>query len=315
MPPSPRRRSVDAVSTSKQDPMFTRIVVGVDRREGGRDALALALLLQSAGGGELLAVHACASQPLLHEDVLTRVEAQMARVGATGRALAFTDLSPAHALHSIAEREEAELIVIGSSHLAGAERVLAGDDAAATLHCAPCAVAVAPRGFARMPGPLRRIGVGLDGSRESRVALALARRLAHRAGAGIHATTVVPVPVPPWPAPAWDPEWFDSEGAARHAAERMLSGIAEELDDDVAHEIVVGKAWKELASRSADLDLLVVGARAYGPVRRLLLGSTSTRLVHHAACPLLVTPRGAHGTADGPATGETRRSAAPAPRL
>ena len=32
--------------------MFTRIVVGVDRREGGRDALALAALLQSVGGGE-----------------------------------------------------------------------------------------------------------------------------------------------------------------------------------------------------------------------------------------------------------------------
>jgi len=43
--------------------MFTRIVVGVDGREGGRDALALATLLQSVGGGELLAVHACAPEP------------------------------------------------------------------------------------------------------------------------------------------------------------------------------------------------------------------------------------------------------------
>jgi hypothetical protein len=33
-------------------------------------------------------------------------------------------------------------------------------------------------------------------------------------------------------------------------------------------------------------------------VRRLVLGSTSTKLARHAACPLLVTPRGAHGTAD-----------------
>jgi nucleotide-binding universal stress UspA family protein len=292
--------------------MFTRIVVGVDCREGGRDALALAMLLQSAGGGELLAVHACAVAPLLHEDALTRVEAQVARVGATAHALAVTDRSPAHALRSVAEREGAELIVIGSSHRAGAERVLAGDDAAATLHCAPCAVAVAPRGFARAPGPLRRIGVGLDGSRESRAALALASRLAHRAGARISATTVVPAPVPLWPTPGWDPDLPADEGTVREAAERMLSGVAAELDDDVEHEAVAGTAWKELASRSAGLDLLVVGARAYGPVRRLLLGSTSTRLVRTAACPLLVAPRGAHGTADAPATGEPGHSDTPA---
>lgn len=38
-------------------PALQRIVVGVDGREGGRDALALASLLQRAGGGELVAVH------------------------------------------------------------------------------------------------------------------------------------------------------------------------------------------------------------------------------------------------------------------
>ena len=54
---------------------------------------------------------------------------------------------------------------------------------------------------------------------------------------------------------------------------------------------MVGTPWKALAERSADLDLLVVGARSYGPLRRLLLGSTSTKLARHAACPLLVTPR------------------------
>jgi nucleotide-binding universal stress UspA family protein len=302
------------VSSFKEDPMFTRIVVGVDCREGGRDALALATLLQSAGGGELVAVYACAPAPLLHEDALARVEGELARAGATGRALAVNDRSPAHALRTTAERDRAELIVIGSSHLAGAERVLAGDDAAATLHCAPCAVAVAPRGFARAPSPLRRIGVGLDASPESRLALALARRLAHLAGACVRAITVVAPSVPLWPAIAWDPAWAGSGESVRQPDELLLASVAAELPDDVTPEVVVGNAWTELASRSADLDLLVVGARAYGPVRRLLLGSTSTRLVRTAACPLLVAPRGAHVTADAPATGEIGRSDAPAPR-
>jgi nucleotide-binding universal stress UspA family protein len=71
----------------------------------------------------------------------------------------------------------------------------------------------------------------------------------------------------------------------------MLASAVAELESDVTPEVAVGTAWKELAARSADLDLLVVGARAYGPMRRLLLGSTSSRLARHAACPLLITPR------------------------
>ena len=39
------------------------------------------------------------------------------------------------------------------------------------------------------------------------------------------------------------------------------------------------------------LDLLVVGSRNYGPVKRLVLGSTSNYLARHARGPLLVLPR------------------------
>lgn len=271
--------------------MFTRIIVGVDGREGGRDALALAALLQAAGGGELVALHACAPAPLLHADALTRVEAELAHVDVAARPLVVTDRSAAHALRTTAERDGAELIVIGSSRVAGVSRVLVADDAAATLHGAPCPVAVAPRDFASAPSTLRRIGVGLDGSSESRVALELACRLAHLANAFVRAITVVAAPVPAWPAVAWNAAWAGSAGAVPQRGERMLASAVAELERDVTPEVAVGTAWEELAARSADLDLLVVGARGCGPLRRLVLGSTSTRLARHAACPLLVTPR------------------------
>ena len=44
-------------TTSDPDRVFGRIVVGVDRRQGGRDALALATLLQGVCGGELVALY------------------------------------------------------------------------------------------------------------------------------------------------------------------------------------------------------------------------------------------------------------------
>jgi nucleotide-binding universal stress UspA family protein len=289
--------------------MFTRIVVGVDCREGGRDALALAALLQSVGEGELLAVHACAPHPRPRHDLLSRLEGEMARAAVTARPLVVVDRSPAHALRTVAERDSADVIVVGSTHRAGVERVLAGDEAFATLHCAPCAVAVAPRGFAGTPGSLRRIGVGLDESRESRVALAFASRLARLARAHVCAITVVPAPVPLWPAIAWEPAWAGSAPSAPQPDDRRVARVLAELDDDVTPEVVVGAAWKELAARSASLDLLVVGAHAYGPVRRLVLGSTSTKLARYAACPLLVTPRGAHATADAAVVAEAPRRA------
>ena len=39
------------------------------------------------------------------------------------------------------------------------------------------------------------------------------------------------------------------------------------------------------------LDLLVVGSRGYGPLSRLVHGSTSQQLARSARCPLLVLTR------------------------
>lgn len=39
---------------------------------------------------------------------------------------------------------------------------------------------------------------------------------------------------------------------------------------------------------SADVDLIVLGARGLGAVKRLLLGNVSERLLRHAACPVLI---------------------------
>jgi nucleotide-binding universal stress UspA family protein len=55
-----------------------------------------------------------------------------------------------------------------------------------------------------------------------------------------------------------------------------------------------GQPAEELALYSASLDLLIVGAHGYGPVGRLIHGSTSQQLAHTARCPLLVLTRPDH---------------------
>ena len=63
--------------------------------------------------------------------------------------------------------------------------------------------------------------------------------------------------------------------------------------DDVQGSAVYGLTGEELAAFGASLDVLVVGSRSYGPVKRLVLGSTSDYLERHARCSLLVLPRSA----------------------
>jgi hypothetical protein len=101
------------------------------------------------------------------------------------------------------ERHDADLIVVG------------GDVAVDTVHAAPCAVAVAPRGYAARKAALRTIGVGCDNSAESLGALALARRIAHEAGGSLRAYTVVAPPLPMWPATADEPVRLEVSTAAR----------------------------------------------------------------------------------------------------
>jgi nucleotide-binding universal stress UspA family protein len=64
---------------------------------------------------------------------------------------------------------------------------------------------------------------------------------------------------------------------------------------DVEGHAVYGLAGEELAAFGDQVDLLVVGSRGYGPVKRLVLGSTPDYLQRHARCSLLVLPRAAGG--------------------
>jgi nucleotide-binding universal stress UspA family protein len=68
------------------------------------------------------------------------------------------------------------------------------------------------------------------------------------------------------------------------------NGRMEELPG-VEGRAVYGLAGEELAAFGDQVDILVVGSRGYGPVKRLVLGSTADYLERHARCSLLVLPR------------------------
>jgi nucleotide-binding universal stress UspA family protein len=84
--------------------------------------------------------------------------------------------------------------------------------------------------------------------------------------------------------------------------ERLDQAVAS-LPDDVRVQatLVEGRAESALAEIAVeDGGLLVLGSRAYGPIRRVLLGSVSMALVRSAPCPVIVHPRPAHAEAPKP---------------
>lgn len=285
------------------DSVFNTIVVGVDGRQGGRDALRLAGQLAEVGGGDLVAVRvfphqhrpALARSPAVEEEresTQVALDRELADMGmTTARTHVVGDTSPARALHRMAERERADLLVVGSAHRGAVGRVLGGDVALGSLHGSPCPVAVAPRGMAdHDAAPLRRIGVGFDGTQESRQALALAVALATSARVQLELLCAATAPIPLFAEAAW------SDGAIvdyRLEAEELISRTLAELDVDAVGKAVVGGPVETLVELTHRVDLLVVGSRGWGPIRRILLGSTAARLIREAACPVLVLPRGA----------------------
>ena len=256
---------------------FGRIVVGVDFRDGGADALALAKLLRT-GDDDLVAAYiypfdrsvsldgAEQEEADLLDEIAARVAGELLAAGARARPVVVADSHPARALHALARRLDAGLVVIGYAHREGVARLLLGDTAGGLIPGAPCAVAVAPQGFGSAEHRLATIGVGYDDSQEARAALDLAAGLSRRTGAELRVCTVAPPP-------------------------QMAAVTVPETGVHTAGEARVGDAGAELARCSRELDLLVLGSRSHGPVRRLLLGSTSSTLVRRAACPVLVLPR------------------------
>ncbi|MEA2322418.1 MAG: hypothetical protein QOD81_2268 [Solirubrobacteraceae bacterium] len=283
--------------------MFKTIVVGVDGREGGRDALSLAGRLALLNGGELVAVRAlpfdyyvsrAGSPPyaaLAEHDAKRELKDELAQAGFTARIRVLGDTSPARALHRVAEEEAADVIVVGSTRHGRIGRVLAGDDAAGTVHGSSCPVAVAPRGLAGQEWTaVKRIGVGFDARPESRQAFALAAALARDCGASIAVRSAVMTPIPTVEFTAYGDGGLER---AREAASEQLRDLLADRDVEGSGDVVVGTPIDTLVELSGEVDLLVLGSRAWGPVRRIVVGSTAAQVMRDAHCPVLVLPRGA----------------------
>jgi nucleotide-binding universal stress UspA family protein len=139
----------------------------------------------------------------------------------------------------------------------------------------------------------RNLIVAYDESEGAKTALARAAEIARRDGAALTIIEAVgdklPALVPGAPPAA------SAEAAAR--ARRQLKQAAEEVDPSLEAStwVVGGPAAKAvlIAADDIEADLIVTGSRAQGRVKRTVLGSVSTEILHGARCDVLVVhPQG-----------------------
>jgi nucleotide-binding universal stress UspA family protein len=254
-------------------PLYPKVVAGYEENERGEDARALAELVADRDGGELNVLH---------------VERG----------------SPAKALGELAERGEADLIVLGSTHHAGFGSMAPGSVAEHLLKGARCRLLIAPKGFAQardllaaegrgekvdsrdalpwLRDELRVVAVGYDGGRESRAALAEAAVLAARFGASLRVISVGMF------GPSAKPgvvEW-DLQSQLLDAVAELPAALR------ALPQYETGDPVQRLVEHTGEgIDLLVLGSRGYGPLMRLIAGSVSVQVIRAARCPVLLVPR------------------------
>ena len=144
-----------------------------------------------------------------------------------------------------------------------------------------------------MPGIL----VGIDGSDHSLRALEWAMKMAVALHLPLTVLAVHQVAFSHWTGnPIILPEDRTAEEEARRAAEKAVTEASGRVGQSTPASVTVlavsgSTPARELIEASRNADLLVVGARGGGGFASLLMGSTSSQVVHHAHCPVVVMPR------------------------
>lgn len=183
-----------------------------------------------------------------------------------------------------------EQLVLGARGGGRFERLLLGSTSHRCATHSTVPTAIVRQVFEQPPPPVGRLVVGFDGSDNALAAVDWACTFASP-GSAIDIVA------------AWEftPSLFSGEpfsypeaaARAREHFDEQVTGMppaAKRDDIDVTTSFVLGRPRDQLAARSSDADLLVIGARGRGAIGSALLGSVSTWLLHHVERPMVVVP-------------------------
>ncbi len=212
---------------------------------------------------------------------------------------------PRPALLEAADEWRADLVVLGARGLGSFAGLLLGSVSLGVTRNASCPVLVTKG----VPRVVRDVVVAIDDSPDSLAAARWLASLELDPAARVRLVAVAEPPRFPSAAPGvLRPQLRAAlEDVVRERAARLekaLDAAGRELADRgvrVEHQVLVGSPGETLvgAIGAARADLALVGARGLGGFGRMLLGSVSEHVLHHAPCPVLVVKGGARREGGG----------------
>jgi nucleotide-binding universal stress UspA family protein len=228
------------------------------------------------------------------------VQLDLERRGVAAEVRELVDQTPGGGLVRAMEEVRPQLVVVGTTHRGRTGSALLGTTAERVIHASNRPVAVVPHGYRRPEAGVRRVGGAYAPTVEGREALHQAAVLARAGGGQVRAIRVLG----PDHAGAGShgmmaaqhhdvaPE-EDHSARERLSAEREFEAAVASLARDVPVELDVlfTDPADGLVAAARGLDLLVMGSRAHGPRRAVLLGSVSRQVAQRSPCPVLIVPR------------------------
>lgn len=285
---------------------MNKIIIGYDGTEPSKDALSLGRILAESLDAQPIVIVAIPWPNYLmgREDLARALEAEAGpMLDAASEALgglspitqAVATRSTAEELSEIARREGVTAIVVGSCHRGALGRVALGSVSTSLLHGAPCAVAVAPVGFAEGDHGLEQVAVAFDESPEAWSALEAGIGMVQQSHGQLTVLTIADLPTHGYGTASTVVSAAEMQAAEHGAKQQILDRALERVPGGVRVEgrLLTGPAAALLAQSSEEFDLMLIGSRGYGPLGRTLLGSVATPLVHSSDCAVIVVPRGA----------------------
>jgi len=196
---------------------------------------------------------------------------------------------PRQEIVQLAHDWPADLVVLGARGLGALATAVLGSVSLGVARHAPCAVLIVHS----KPRALCSVAVALDGSAASDHAAGFLAGLPLPSTLAIRLVGVVEPPPLPRTAPKAAMAWLREAVATvtndrRRILAAALDRVSKRFPVHATQELPVGSPTETLERLSSEVDLIVLGARGLGTMKRLLLGSISERVLRHAACPVLI---------------------------
>lgn len=279
--------------------MNRTIVVGVDDLEPSRAALEWALRRAEQLHCPVSIVHtvyaAWLQEGYVYYNSIIEDEKKLVRdIGARAAALAPSVESHAELRTGNTPRvlrelsKNASLVVVGTERKGHVEGEFFGSVSLQTAALGLCPVAVIPL----QPATDRSgVVVGVDGSADALVAVALAAAEANRTKQDLYAVYAARVPHRRVLRAIPEDSVNERIEEERVVLAESVAGLGGRYPDLTVHQVFetdVSPA-KALLKAAAAAQLLVVGSHGRGAISRLLMGSVSQEVLLHIPCPTIIT--------------------------